>query len=735
MNPAFPSKASEVVADRGGFGSSGAVAVGLVAALVFALAYLSPVEAVDADPAVALLGSQALIDHQSLRLDPYVGREGLAYDLEDDYRVRSHAGAHYPNSVGVPVLSVPAVWLANLAGFEMLDQDAEFALQNLLSAAACALLFVMLFRLCRLYLEAPASLVVAAVSMLGTSLMSTGATGLWNSDYSLIFITAALHHIAARRGRGMSAGNLAYLVGLLIVGFFCRPSTGFFALAVLIYLLGEPDRRIRVVAGVGLMGIGLALAVPSIVPLPWMAAHYSPARLRFTYPVGAGLYGVLLSPSRGLFVFSPLLALVVAGSSRYARDLWRHRVFRLCVVWVAIHTLAVATNEGKWWGGHSFGPRMLIDVVPAFVVVTCLVWRHLRCEAARPTRRRLAAAYVLLGVVSIAVHSGQGLFNPATRLWNINPDIDRDPALALDWRYPQFLASPAMLEARLDDYEARMVERRRGSLPTYVLGTPIEHDAEEVVFAHWYAAEPGWRWTRGDRAVIIVHLPIIDPDKLHVLQVRAGSLGDQQVAVRVNGTPVASFRMVGFEPSWHLAAVPGGVLESTAENTIELGVGAPGSTPDDPRALGVALRQLRLVSVADDQSAVTYADDPYFGTGFSQAEEGWRWTDGTRAVLSVPVGAVAPGGDYFAIVRGRSYGEQRVGVAVNGMAIGEVELTGERTDSIALAFAARLLRPNAINLLEFRLPDAATPPGESRRLGLAVASATIAPDAAVGPAR
>ncbi|MCH7748456.1 MAG: cytochrome c biogenesis protein CcsA, partial [Acidobacteria bacterium] len=77
-------------------------------------------------------------------------------------------------------------------GFDMLDQRAEFATQNLLSALSCTLLFVLLFRMCRMYLGGAASLTIAVVSMLGTSLMSTGATGLWNSESSRIFVSLAL---------------------------------------------------------------------------------------------------------------------------------------------------------------------------------------------------------------------------------------------------------------------------------------------------------------------------------------------------------------------------------------------------------------------------------------------------------------------------------------------------------------------------------------------------------------
>ena len=699
----------------------------VAATLVFGLAFYSPVEAVDADPAIALISSQALIEHGTLRIDPYRGRSELAYDLDFDYRVRYTDGAYYPNSLGVPILSVPAVWLANRMGLDMLDQRAEFATQNLLSALSCALLFVLLFRLCRMYLGGTASLTIAVVSMLGTSLMSTGATGLWNSDYSLVFVSLTLLHLVRRQHSGVSHSSILYLGALLAVGFLCRPSTAMFGLAVLVYLLGEPDRRIVLGAAVALLAVGLAVAVPSLVPLPWMAGHYSPGRLRFVNPLGVGLYGVLLSPSRGLFVFSPFLGVVAVGAVRYVGSLCRDRIFWLCTVWIALHTLAVAINQGKWWGGHSFGPRMLVDVIPAFVVLTCLVWRQVERSEPLKVRRLAMAAYLPLAVIAVGVHTGQGLFNPATRLWNLSPDIDRDPGLALDWRYPQFMASERLLEARWDEYERREVEDRRRRLGSYAFGTPIPFDSAEVIFVHWYGPEDGWRWTRGDGASVLLRLQQVDPSRLHLLEILAGSMGTQRVAVHVNGVPVSGFDLTEFDPAWRLVAVPGNLLRSGAENTLELRVSNPSSAVNDPRRLGVSLRQLRLTPLPADFLEVTYADDPFFGEGFSAAEAGWRWTDGTLARLYYPVGSVTAENEYVLTIRTRALGEQRVELNLNGVSIGRAAVAGADLTSITQRFPGTLLLANQINRVELTLPDATTPPDETRRMALALVSVSIAP--------
>ena len=697
------------------------------AALVFGLAYLSPVEAVDADGAMALLASQSLVEHHTLRLDPYSDREELAYRLEDNYRVRYVEGVPYPNSLGVPIISAPAVWLANRFGLDMLDQDVEFATQNVLSALTVALLFILLFRICRSYLGTAGGLTVAAVSTLGTSLISTGGTALWNSNYSLLFISLALLHLVSRHHRGVPNLNLAYVSVLIGLGFLCRPSTATFGLAFLVYLLGEKRRPIAVAASLMLLAVALAVAVPRELYLwPTLTGHYAPSRLRFLTPPGLGLYGVLLSPSRGLFVFSPFLAVVVAGAVGYVRTLRHDRLFRLCAMWIGIHILVVAMASGKWWGGHSYGPRMLVDIIPGFALLTCLVWRQLR--DARPQQaRRGVAAYLALAAVAVAVHTGQGLFNPATKLWNVSPDIDDDPALALDWRYPQFLASEGRLRSRLDELERGDIDTQRLRLTTHTLGTPIMFDSAEVIFVGWYPPEESWRWSRGEQSSVLLRPARVDPDALHLLEISAGSVGSQRVAVSVNGVELDAIEYARFAPRRRLVAVPGRLLRAGEENTIELRVSDPGPTMDDARRLGLALRELRLTPLSRDFSSVSYPDDRFFGTGFSVAETGWRWTDGRRVEIHYPIGPVDRNRQYTISILAGAFGTQRVEVSLNGTPVGEATVSGLEPTTMTHSLPGAVLRAHRMNRLELLLPDAEFAPDDTRRLGLAVVSVSMAP--------
>jgi len=148
------------------------------------------------------------------------------------------------------------------------------------------------------------------------------------------------------------------------------------------------------------------------------------------------LLGNLISPARGLFVFSPVLIFAISGfvlAMRQREQRPLHLTFGLIIV---LHWLAVS-HFNPWWGGHSFGPRIMSDVLPflcyflAFSVQWCLSarsWPHVTATAC------LAG----LAAVSMVIHA-QGAFRSSPHWWNAYPvDVNDQPARLWDWSDPQF---------------------------------------------------------------------------------------------------------------------------------------------------------------------------------------------------------------------------------------------------------------------------------------------------------
>src|SRR5262249_31770540 len=149
----------------------------------------------------------------------------------------------------------------------------------------------------------------------------------------------------------------------LAFGFMTRPTA---ALAIVAFgaLIAVTQRRMLVPY---LLLLALALA-------PWIALnlavfgavlppYYLPSRLTGSAPAAEALAGNLISPARGLFVFSPILLLTLPGivlALRAPRERALGLAFGAIVVahWIAV------SRFPHWWGGASFGPRLMSDIVP-----------------------------------------------------------------------------------------------------------------------------------------------------------------------------------------------------------------------------------------------------------------------------------------------------------------------------------------------------------------------------------
>jgi hypothetical protein len=86
----------------------------------------------------------------------------------------------------------------------------------------------------------------------------------------------------------------------------------------------------------------------------------------FTSPFSLGVFGLLLSPYRGVFWFNPILLLVIPGGLL----LWRRS--RPLTAIILIASLTQIVTYASWWswhGGIVWGPRFLLPVIPLLVIL------------------------------------------------------------------------------------------------------------------------------------------------------------------------------------------------------------------------------------------------------------------------------------------------------------------------------------------------------------------------------
>ncbi len=142
---------------------------------------------------------------------------------------------------------------------------------------------------------------------------------------------------------------------------------------------------------------------------------------RFSAPFFQGLYGLILSPGKGLLWYTPLLFAALAAWPAFFK---RHRSEALLAAAVVAINVVFYAPWYLWWGGHGWGPRFLVTILPfaALPLVEAL-------EAAKRSRfvaigvAALAAVSVAVQILGVAVnfnlyleeiYAELGLYHPAT---------------------------------------------------------------------------------------------------------------------------------------------------------------------------------------------------------------------------------------------------------------------------------------------------------------------------------
>src|SRR4029079_6208056 len=79
----------------------------------------------------------------------------------------------------------------------------------------------------------------------------------------------------------------------------------------------------------------------------------------------------LISPSRGLLIYVPMLLFVAFLLIRHRRQLVHRRLVWLSLIIIAAD-ISIVSVFPVWWAGHCFGPRFTTGSVPWLVLLSVL---------------------------------------------------------------------------------------------------------------------------------------------------------------------------------------------------------------------------------------------------------------------------------------------------------------------------------------------------------------------------
>ncbi len=377
----------------------------------------------------------SIILHGDLYLDRYPTLPGTR-DEKPPYflqRSRGRLVSSYPvlpAVLAVPVYLGPMLWLHgrgisydSQTFFDTCVFCAKLA-ASVIAAASVVLVFLTLAG----FIDRRKALALACLYAFGTAAFPIASQALWGHGAAMLFLSLAAYLWLHHPGRVVA---LAAALGLAVAA---RPSaTVVVAIFTIFLAVGEPRKLPLFLLPPSIIGIALAVsnlyfygaAHGGYVQIFAQVSDRQQMPSAWTTSIGEGLAGLLVSPSRGLLVFSPFLALAFFGLYRTFRDShWaRWRPLSLSV----LALLLLYSCYSTWWGGMGYGPRYLSESCPYLVLLLAPVLPAIEKSSARRLGFQvLAAAGIFVQTMGAMLWTGDWYATPT--------NVDIDHARLWDWK-------------------------------------------------------------------------------------------------------------------------------------------------------------------------------------------------------------------------------------------------------------------------------------------------------------
>lgn len=413
----------------------------LIFLIVFTVYYYSPV-ATPTDSRWVTHTALSILKNGTPFLDEYKNLLKGSYLIE---YVNGHPVSTYP--IGVTSIVMPFVFIIDkisgrafglglnelLLAFPQVDVEIEVFIASFITALAAMFIYL----IGRFHLDRKYSLLLVFIFAFCTSAWSTASRALWSHGPSMLMLSIALYIILLARDKPWVV-QFASLP--LILSFAMRPTNALPILVLTIYIFIKYRQYF-----VRYFHLGMAMVVPflaynlsvynALIPSYYLSVttetfgtnpHFLEA-----------LAGTLISPSRGLFIFSPILLLSVFGVFLKIKKK-QFYLLDYCLIGVIIlHWIGMSSYSG-WWGGHAIGPRYFTDMLPYLMYFLIPVLAMIPQLSEKEKTPFLLVFLCLIGI-SFFVHYVSSTEWEVWR-WNTDPlNVDQYPSRIWDWNDIQFM--------------------------------------------------------------------------------------------------------------------------------------------------------------------------------------------------------------------------------------------------------------------------------------------------------
>jgi len=267
--------------------------------------------------------------------------------------------------LALPVYSIPFIFNITFSN-ELIAGLARISASLIVASSAILIYFIF-----RRFLSEKWSIILTIAYALGTSCWTISSQDLWQHGTSQLLLVLTIFFL-------LKALEKQYPF-LLLVGLFAglsiaaRPINLIIVLFILIFVF----HRFRNNFPLTLLGLLVPLILVAFYNTyyfgaPWSTGYGQEILEGWTYPIWQGFAGLLFSPSRGLFFFTPFLVFPIWGMiTIWRKSLILIKDINLLFRYLSLGLIFYLLVLSKWWawpGAYSYGPRMLTDIVPIMIL-------------------------------------------------------------------------------------------------------------------------------------------------------------------------------------------------------------------------------------------------------------------------------------------------------------------------------------------------------------------------------
>lgn len=312
--------------------------------------------------------------------------------------------------------------------------DLYLPIELIIASFLCAITAVIIFLIARMHVSISSALIIVFIFSFCTSSWSVSSRALWQHGPSMLMLSITLYLILLEDS---IKGIIKYTAIPLALAFIIRPTNAIPIVFFSGYIFLNYRKQFLQYLLIALPFAGVFFIYNLSIYDSILSPYYLPERVFRLNSFFEALAGNLISPARGIFIYSPILLLPIGLIFSKQSKPKINSLSVLLLLILLCHWIVISSFP-HWWAGESYGPRFFADMIPFFIYFIILFMMDFEKNSSNKT---ILTLIVILPLILISFYiNAKGAYFWDVHQWNLTPNnIDTHPERLWDWHDLSFL--------------------------------------------------------------------------------------------------------------------------------------------------------------------------------------------------------------------------------------------------------------------------------------------------------